>query len=170
MRRVLDLRTDLEVKKSGAPSLPVGCEWTRLPLFESVPAHWAGQISRTPVSTAERYFEMLQIGRPILAQIVDILDDVESNPTLIHCVAGRDRTGIVIACLLDLLDVPDQVIAADYSLSSVMDDQEGRNASPDNIALLLGLIRGQFGSTREMLLGSGSSADSIERLQSALLE
>ena len=36
---------------------------------------------------------------------------------LIHCSAGKDRTGLVTALLLGLVGVPDEIIAADYALS-----------------------------------------------------
>jgi protein-tyrosine phosphatase len=169
VRQVVDLRMDEEVEKSGAPAFPEGCEWIRLPLFDTVPAHWPTTITRTPPATAARYFEMVEIGTPVIARVVELLGDVKSKPTLIHCVAGRDRTGIVVACVLDLVDVPDATIGADYALSSIMDDPEGRTAHPDNILLLLGLIRERFGSVREMLVGAGASAASIDRLHDALV-
>jgi protein-tyrosine phosphatase len=112
---------------------------------------------------------MTQAGMQTIARVVELLGDVRSRPTLIHCVAGRDRTGIVVACVLDLLDVPDDTIAADYALSSVVDDAEGRKALPDNILLLLDLIRERFGSVREMVLSAGASAAGIDRLRAALV-
>lgn len=169
VRRVIDLRMDEEVEKSGEPAFPEGCEWIRLPLCDTVPAHWPAPIDRTPQATAARYFEMAEVGTPAIARVVELLGDVSSTPTLIHCVAGRDRTGIVVACVLDLIDVPDPTIAADYALSSVMDDAEGRKADPDNILLLLQLLRGRFGSVREMVLSAGASATGIDRLHAALV-
>jgi protein-tyrosine phosphatase len=47
-------------------------------------------------------------------------------PCLIHCAAGKDRTGIIIALLLSLLDVPDETIIADYSLSNAHYDYFAR--------------------------------------------
>lgn len=169
LRRVVDLRMDVEVEKSGAPALPEGCEWIRLPLFETVPAHWSASITRTPPATAARYFEMVEIGTSTIARVLELLGEAKSKPTLIHCAAGRDRTGIVVACVLDLLDVPDATIGADYALSSMMDDAEGRTAHPGNILLLLQLIRERFGSVREMLVGAGASAASIDGLHHALI-
>lgn len=44
----------------------------------------------------------------------------ESNlPMIIHCAAGKDRSGTIIAVLLKLLGVPDETIIADYSLSNL---------------------------------------------------
>lgn len=40
-------------------------------------------------------------------------------PALVHCAAGQDLVGIVIALVLAVLGVPDELIGADYPLSSV---------------------------------------------------
>jgi protein-tyrosine phosphatase len=42
-------------------------------------------------------------------------------PVLIHCAAGKDRTGIAIALLLAVLDVPHETIIADYLLTNTCD-------------------------------------------------
>jgi hypothetical protein len=169
IERIIDLRMDGEVGDGDTSRLPPRCERVHLPLFSEVPSHWAEPSDRTPVSTARRYFEMAQVGRETLGRIVEMLAELPPRPTLIHCVAGRDRTGIVVASLLDVLDVPEEVIAADYALSGVMDDAEGRNADPANIVRLLELIRAEYGSTREMLLDTGASEDSLDGLGAALL-
>lgn len=170
VRRVVDLRMEGEVEEAGTPVYPGVCEWIHLPLFERVDPRWSDTVDRSPAGTAARYFEMMEAGTSTIARVVDLLGDVSSRPTLIHCLAGRDRTGIVIACLLDLVDVPDRAIAADYALSSVMDDSDGRKAHPDNILVFLQLLRERFGSVREMVLSAGSSDASIHRLRAALLE
>jgi protein-tyrosine phosphatase len=36
---------------------------------------------------------------------------------LIHCTSGKDRTGVVVAALLKILEVPDQIIVEEYLLS-----------------------------------------------------
>jgi hypothetical protein len=41
-----------------------------------------------------------------------------SSATLVHCAAGKDRTGVLVALVLDLLDVPRPVIVADYARSA----------------------------------------------------
>ena len=38
----------------------------------------------------------------------------DGTPAVFHCAAGKDRTGVVAAVLLGLLDVPADEIAADY--------------------------------------------------------
>lgn len=38
-------------------------------------------------------------------------------PVFIHCTSGKDRTGVVIAALLTLLDIPQDIIIEEYLLS-----------------------------------------------------
>jgi protein-tyrosine phosphatase len=67
-----------------------------------------------------------------LRTIVDLRADIEVRalcapgalPALVHCAAGQDRTGVVIALVLAVLGVPDELIGADYSLSSVYLDPD----------------------------------------------
>jgi|SRR5271167_857672 len=42
-------------------------------------------------------------------------------PVLVHCAAGKDRTGIAIALLLAVLDVPHETIIEDYLLTNAFD-------------------------------------------------
>ena len=169
IRRVIDLRMDSEIREAGAPPGNPGCERVHLPLFRAVLPTWGNPLERTPPATARRYYEMLLEGRRTLARIVGMLAEPQPKATLIHCVAGRDRTGIVVACLLDLLDVPETAIAEDYALSAVMDDAEGRNADPANILGLFDLVRAEHGSTREMLLEAGLPPASLDDLQRAFV-
>ncbi|KAK4177560.1 protein-tyrosine phosphatase-like protein [Triangularia setosa] len=41
------------------------------------------------------------------------------TPILIHCSAGKDRTGVIIALILSLCGVSDEVIAHEYSLTEI---------------------------------------------------
>lgn len=51
--------------------------------------------------------------------LADVVREVaQAEPgTLVHCLAGRDRTGIIIAVVLAALGVPDEAIVADYAAS-----------------------------------------------------
>jgi protein-tyrosine phosphatase len=165
--RVIDLRREVELG-AGADVAP--CERVHLPLFESIRPDWDQPPFDRPATTGRRYFEMLQDGRVSLSRILDLLGECSSRPTLVHCHAGRDRTGIVIACVLDLLDVPDDAIAADYALSSVVDEPKGRRADPESIRHLFTSIRAEHGSIRQMVLSAGVHESTLERLALALLE
>ena len=53
-----------------------------------------------------------------LTAVFEILAAPNAFPALVHCAAGKDRTGLVVALLLDLAGVPAETIAADYELSN----------------------------------------------------
>ncbi len=52
-----------------------------------------------------------------------ILDNAE-GVSLIHCAAGKDRTGLAAALILAALDVPDETIINDYLLTKVYFDTD----------------------------------------------
>lgn len=67
----------------------------------------------------EAYKRMMIDGNARLyGDILRRLSGNENLPAIIHCTAGKDRTGIAIALLLKWLGVPDDTIVADYSLSN----------------------------------------------------
>jgi protein-tyrosine phosphatase len=92
----------------------------------------------------------------------------DPTPLLLSCSAGRDRTGIVVACLLDLLGVTDEAIAEDYAKSDPF-DQKGGRAHATTAHLFLTLIRRRFGSTQRMLAPHGITLEVIEILRGRLL-
>jgi protein-tyrosine phosphatase len=55
---------------------------------------------------------------PHLRGLIEAIADGET-PALIHCTAGKDRTGVLMALLLKALNVPDDVVVADYLRSDV---------------------------------------------------
>ncbi|KAL8656653.1 MAG: hypothetical protein Q9210_000085 [Variospora velana] len=52
-----------------------------------------------------------------LKQILEILAEAENYPVLFHCTSGKDRTGLIAFMLLLILDIPLDVISADYLAS-----------------------------------------------------
>ena len=144
IRRVIDLREPSEVTQPA----PTGVGHLHIPFLVSMVDRDFQPIDRSPPGTAERYHKYLMEGKAGVLEVLRRLTTSRAEPTLVHCAAGRDRTGIVVACLLSALDVPDEHIALDYAASMVMDDDEGRRAHPDNILHLLRIIRERHGSVR----------------------
>ena len=58
----------------------------------------------------------------LYGDILRRLANPDNLPTLIHCTAGKDRTGVAVMLILSLLGVPEDVILADYSLSNLYYD------------------------------------------------
>lgn len=48
------------------------------------------------------------------AAVVQILADPDRWPVVVHCTAGKDRTGFAIACLLWAAGAGDEAVVADY--------------------------------------------------------
>ena len=65
----------------------------------------------------EMYRFMLDECQPQIGNIFTTIASQHTATTLFHCVAGKDRTGIVAALLLSLAGVSEDLIAQDYSLS-----------------------------------------------------
>jgi protein-tyrosine phosphatase len=70
-----------------------------------------------PEFVAGQYLDMLTGGRQSMIAALVALSDPESYPAVFHCMAGKDRTGILAAVVLGLLGVDDASIVADYALS-----------------------------------------------------
>lgn len=64
------------------------------------------------------YSEIPGLILPNLGNLVDAILDGET-PLLVHCTAGKDRTGVMMAILLKALRVPHDIVLADYERSDV---------------------------------------------------
>jgi protein-tyrosine phosphatase len=67
-------------------------------------------------------------------------------PLVIHCSAGKDRTGFACALILHALGVPDDVIADDYLLTNSFyrRDPNSSNDLPDEVRQVLGSVEASF--------------------------
>jgi protein-tyrosine phosphatase len=180
LRTVIDLRTQPEVDL--APS-PVGGRVTHVPVL-------TGDLRDLPLELGAlyRYF-VEECGEQIAAAICVLCGD-DAMPALVHCSAGKDRTGVVITLVLAALGVPDEVIAADYALSACYLDPEQTTAisqlrasiglddelvgallsSPPELILdVLDMIRERAGSVDGYLLAHGLTEAALGRLRAALI-
>jgi protein-tyrosine phosphatase len=73
-----------------------------------------------------------------------LLDD--RAPLVIHCTAGKDRTGFACALILHALGVPDELIAEDYLLTNRFYRRDPNNGSdlPDEVRQVLGTVQSSF--------------------------
>jgi hypothetical protein len=49
---------------------------------------------------------------------VRLLAAPDAGPSLVHCAAGKDRTGVLVALMLDAAGVERDAVVADYALSA----------------------------------------------------
>ncbi len=119
VRTVIDLRRPTEVARDGrVPELP-GLAYRHI---HPEHADWAEAQYEPGASLArflaDRYADLAGTGAAGLAEAVGLIADSAAEPVVVHCVAGKDRTGIVCALTLSALGVSDADIAADYALST----------------------------------------------------
>lgn len=121
VRRVVDLRFPGE--EPGEPDVHAGVEVVAVSLFgEHDPTREAAFDERvradadTATTFAELYLDALEEhGTRIAAAVTAVAES--DGAVVVHCAAGKDRTGLVSALLLSLAGVPDDEVAADYALS-----------------------------------------------------
>jgi protein-tyrosine phosphatase len=67
-------------------------------------------------------------------------------PLVIHCTAGKDRTGFACALILHALGVPDELIAEDYLLTNRFYRRDPTSSSdlPDDVRQVLGSVQASF--------------------------
>jgi protein-tyrosine phosphatase len=67
---------------------------------------------------AELYGRMLVEHAEVFGALLAGLAEPGALPALFHCTAGKDRTGVAAALLLDVLGVPEEVVLDDYELTT----------------------------------------------------
>ncbi|OLT22954.1 hypothetical protein BJF78_32615 [Pseudonocardia sp. CNS-139] len=131
---------------------------------------------------------------PELAATVAELARPGALPALVHCTAGKDRTGVVVALALSSVGVPDEHVAADYALTATYLTAEffaqqdlrrggvhGPAAAATDLHALMGAearsmlrllryVRETDGTASDFLRRNGASATDLDALRSALVE
>jgi len=74
---------------------------------------------------------------PEIAEALRAYTNVENYGILIHCTQGKDRTGLIIALILFLLDIPIPAISGDYVASEeeLLPEKESRMKEIKSIGL-----------------------------------
>ncbi len=124
IRTVVDLRTQVEVDALGPDRLPEGTRVVQIRIPSAgadpmvVEALKTGHFPYLPdlVSANRAYItdDAVQFG-----DLFALLTDSANLPVIIHCLGGKDRTGVSIALLLTILGVPWPIVRQDYLLSNV---------------------------------------------------
>ena len=138
----------------------------------------------------EDYLRQIDVNAPAIVEALRLISDPANRPVVVHCTAGKDRTGIVIAMLLDILGVDHEVIVADYHVTSAnmgpilerirsaqVFKENGLAAAPDwifesapeTMREFLARMTERYGSAEQWALGNGLSAGDIARLRDTLL-
>jgi protein-tyrosine phosphatase len=193
LHTVIDLRTPEELEERGTfPVEQHPVVFHHVPVITST---WTAEDAEGEDDAAtflERaYLAMLDEGEERLAEAMVKLADPGALPAVFHCAAGKDRTGMLAMLLLGSLDVLDEYIVADYSLTEAgmqrMREWAQREqpeiyqriaagpaifsaAVPEAMQRMLGHVRQEHGSVLGFVTALGVPTSAVERLRADLLE
>lgn len=164
VRTIIDLRLPVEVRDEPSPFIEHAAIATRyLPLdpndrlvSKAVIAHTATGLSYTAAMNAA----YLSTHQTSIAAIMRAVADAPDGGIVIHCHAGRDRTGLIVALLLGIAGVPAATISADYALSF--------SAVSETMDATLAHIERAYGGIAAYLHAIGVTEDEIARLRHRL--
>jgi protein-tyrosine phosphatase len=187
IRTVIDLRREFEVEKFGRVPEEHGVDYHNLVIRH---VEWDGlerpEDSLHPRWLADRYLNFVEDGSEGIAGSLRVIADPAATPVVVHCMAGKDRTGTVCALTLSLLGVSDEDIAADYALTTeamrplteylmqanpeALRGNEHMFHSPAEAMLMfLDDLRGLHGSVEAYAKDIGITDDELHSLRSHLL-
>jgi protein-tyrosine phosphatase len=178
---VVDLREQAEI--DSLPSPPSSAQVHQIPLYRS-------RIVLEDVEDLESvYRDTVHVCGDSIAAVCNRLGEPDALPALIHCCAGKDRTGMVIAIILSAVGVPDELVAQDYGRTAEIFTGEYRERllaqsavigiDPQRIALLSGsppaLMRTilvklveEYGGAAAYLTHHGATPEALQTLRDAL--
>lgn len=188
---IVDLRTPRELARTGrGPMASEPVTFRHL----SVIGEGGGEATAAPATPGEelstRYLWYLESGRQPLVEALSLVAEPDHLPLVFHCAAGKDRTGVLAALVLDLLGVEPDVIVADYVVTAGrMDLILARYRSDPDVAArmadvpayrfaveaetmerFLAGLHDRYGGARAWALQAGVDAAAIDRLAGALLD
>jgi len=200
LRTICDFRYDRECDED--PSrLWAGVRVERLPVGSAPgdnPASLeerirAGELTRVSTEDiAVGYLHMLEQRAELFGRLVALVADRANHSVVIHCTAGKDRTGLGAALILGGVGVADDVIVEDYRLTDDyrstarlaeigpqldavgldLDDLKVLFTAPaETMALTLEKLRDRWGGIVGYLTGvAGVSEATLTQLREALVE
>ncbi len=193
VRTIIDLRSPSEVEAEPHPFAHAvrrddAPTYLSLPIDE--PADAAGRAAMDAGGSQEEAYRIgLETSRARIAAVVAAVARAPEGGVLVHCREGKDRTGVVVALLLALADVPNDSIAEDYAVSEPylhLPEEELAGDAGDPLRSMwlrqrlkssrrtmlgvLAYLRAKYGGVREYLLEAGVSERDLERVRARLRE
>lgn len=191
--RIVDLRLEQEVAADPPCALPL--EVVHVSLADALVEHEWREIDEAAAAAPDLvgavavvYGAVLERCRSRLAAALEAVAEAPPGAVVVHCVGGKDRTGLVSALLLRLCRVPVGSIDADYAateanlrehhaawITSAPDEPERARrvriaASPaGTMVRVLGALERRHGSVDSYLAEAGVDDRTRRRLRGRLL-
>jgi len=182
VQTVVDLRWSEEIVLNPSPISKQAPQirYVHISLLADTPAQWR-ELSKDCEKEMWKCV-VLEQARSELKQVLKSISSAPPGPLLFHCVAGKDRTGIIAALMLTLADVKPESIAYDYAESTQMlgdaylkrykdadpqDVLENVRCPEEGVHNMLGYLKSQ-GGIREYFGKIGLNDMEIARLRARL--
>ena len=125
LRLVLDLRSPAEIDRDGPTEVArAGVETLALNFLGARRAALPQADADGDTDRVLRNYLLYLDDQPAnVAEGVRRLAAEDAGPTLVHCAAGKDRTGVLVAMVLDAVGVEREAVVADYVLSAQQVEQ-----------------------------------------------
>ncbi|WP_179802659.1 tyrosine-protein phosphatase [Micromonospora purpureochromogenes] len=117
---------------------------------------------REYVPPPDTYAPMLDHNRQRIGGAFRTVAEAAPGGVVVHCQAGKDRTGVLVALLLRVAGVAPDAIANDYALTD--------GCSPQTMLNTLNHLDSHYGGAASYLVEAGVSAETLRAAHSRLLE
>jgi protein tyrosine/serine phosphatase len=108
----------------------------------------------------DSYRVMVDSSRERLAAVLTAIAEAPPGGVVVHCHAGRDRTGVVVALALHVAGATPAAIVADYALSE--------DTSPIVMANTFTHLESRYGGVAGYLVGSGLTPAHLAAIRARL--
>ena len=186
---VVDLRNTNEAQRDGrGPLAETETGYRHIPLLDArgaIPPFAGGDIAERLTTTYQ--WLVRNSGSGVAEAISSISETLEQGQgAVFHCSAGKDRTGLLAAMILEVLGVDQENISADYMLTIEAVDgiverikriEQGSSPTAQTLApqpsafqAFQDTLRGEYGGAEAYLRTNGLSDETLNALRRNLLE
>ena len=164
LKTIVDLRSNSELlKHSYSSEIVNSINYVRAPIFSN-PDKVNSQYLQLPEEKMKKaYLDTLELKsfKEAVKIVFNLLSDPLNLPLLIHCNAGVDRTGMVVAVILSALGVNKEIIRYDYEVASGLRKGEFIDSFLDSMA--------ERGGVEAFLSEAGTGSYVLENVRKNLL-
>ena len=120
LQTIIDLRTATELATTGrGPLQDEDISYLHLSVIQEAGNNDSGALPPlAELDLAFVYLRWLHSSPRAFVEALSALGNPASYPAVFHCAAGKDRTGVLAALVLDILGVERHLIVQDYALTT----------------------------------------------------